>query len=71
MISVVMSIPISRFNTENLDRLEEVHGWLRENVGDHWALVRMTMGAIKVGVWGPNQEQDMVAFKLRFQLCDH
>lgn len=67
-MSVVMSIPISRFNTENLERLEEVYGWLRENVTAYWAVSRLTMDAIKVDLWGPDMEMDMVAFKLRFQL---
>ena len=65
---VVMTIPFNRLDQEYHKRTNEIYKWLGENVVNDWALNRLTMDAVRIDMWGTNQEQDMVAFKLKFGL---
>lgn len=65
MISVITKIdPPTR--SGGSVRLHEIYAWMGTHVVDHWSVGTLVNGVVKVDFFGLNQEQDVVAFKLKF-----
>jgi hypothetical protein len=67
MISIIAKIDKSDKPRARI-KLHEIYAWLSINVVDYWQVSTLVDGMVKVDLWGLEQEQDAVAFKLRFSV---
>jgi len=65
MISVIVKID-PRMDGPGSTKLHEIYAWLGTYVVDNWTLTTLTLDKIKVDFWGIKQEQEILAFKLKF-----